>query len=191
MQMQSVETKAGRAISLRAIEDCLDVRFAEPHMAVDVFDLTVASSTRMPTASASPPSVIRLIVSPSALRTASEVRTESGIEIAMMSVLRHEPRNSRIIIAVRHAAITPSRTTPLIAALTKMRLIGELLHLQIVGDGFHHVRHGGFDAVGDLEREALPFLRMLKQGAANAVLPDDVLLGHDSRREPGRRRGCE
>ena len=35
---------------------------------------TVASSTRMPTASASPPSVMMLIVSPSALSTISETK---------------------------------------------------------------------------------------------------------------------
>src|SRR5579859_5129042 len=46
-----------------------------------------------------PPSVIRLIVSPIALSTASEDRTASGIEIAMIKVLLHEPRNSRIIKA--------------------------------------------------------------------------------------------
>ena len=48
--------------------------------------VTVASSTRMPTASASPPSVMMLSVSPSAHRMASAPRIESGIEIAMMTV---------------------------------------------------------------------------------------------------------
>jgi hypothetical protein len=81
--------------------------------------VTVASSTRIPTASASPPSVIRLIVSPKALSTASEARTERGIEIATTMVLLHEPRKRRIIRAVNAPAITPSLTTPLIAARTK------------------------------------------------------------------------
>ena len=62
--------------------------------------VTVASSTRIPTASARPPSVMMLIVSPSALSTMSDVRIDSGIEIAMMRVLRQLPRNSRIISAV-------------------------------------------------------------------------------------------
>ena len=79
---------------------------------------TVASSTRMPTASARPPSVMMLIVSPSALSTMIEVRIDSGIEIAMMSVLRQLPRKTRIISAVRQAAITASRTTPSIDART-------------------------------------------------------------------------
>ncbi len=58
------------------------------------------------------------MVSPSALKVAREHKTESGIESAMISVLRHEPRNSKIINAVNAAAITPSRKTPLMAART-------------------------------------------------------------------------
>ena len=66
---------------------------------------TVASSTRMPTASAMPPSVITLIVWPIRLRMISEVRIESGIEMHTISVLRQLPRNSRIIRPVSTAAI--------------------------------------------------------------------------------------
>ena len=79
---------------------------------------TVASSTRMPTASARPPSVMMLIVSPSALSTMIELRIDSGIDTAMISVLRQLPRNTRIISAVRQAAISASRSTPEIDACT-------------------------------------------------------------------------
>jgi len=48
-----------------------------------------------------------------------EQSTDSGIEIVMISVERQLPRNSRIMSPVSAAAMTPSRTTPLIAALTK------------------------------------------------------------------------
>ena len=48
-----------------------------------------------------------------------DVRMDNGMEMAMMSVLRHEPRNSRIIKPVKAAAMTPSLTTPLMAAFTK------------------------------------------------------------------------
>ena len=48
-----------------------------------------------------------------------EVRIDSGIDTAMMQVLRQLPRNSRISAAVRQAAISASRTTPLMAARTK------------------------------------------------------------------------
>ena len=61
-----------------------------------------------------------LIVSPSARRAAmSEHRIDSGIETAMISVLRQLPRKSRIISAVRQAAMIASLTTPLIEARTK------------------------------------------------------------------------
>ena len=60
---------------------------------------TVASSTRMPTASARPPRVMMLMVSPSALSTMIEVRIDSGIETAMISVLRQLPRKTRIMSA--------------------------------------------------------------------------------------------
>ena len=65
--------------------------------------VTVESSTRMPIASARPPSVIVLIVSPRKYSTMSELRMESGIEIITTSVERHDPRNRTIISAVRQA----------------------------------------------------------------------------------------
>ena len=73
----------------------------------------------MPTASAKPPSVITLMVSPSSDSTATENRMASGIETMMMTVERHEPRNTRIISPVSAAAMTPSRSTPVTASLTK------------------------------------------------------------------------
>ena len=92
---------------------------------------TVASSTSMPTASARPPSVMMLIVSPSALSTMIELRIESGIETAMITVLRQLPRKTRIISAVRQAAISASRSTPEIDACDEHRLVGERLDLEL------------------------------------------------------------
>ena len=82
--------------------------------------VTVASSTRMPTASASPPSVMMLRVSPSADSVAIEPSTDSGMEVAIISVERQLPRKMRIISAVSEAAMTPSRMTPFTAALMKI-----------------------------------------------------------------------
>ena len=80
---------------------------------------TVASSTRMPTASARPPSVITLMVWPSSAQDDQiDVRIDSGIEMQTISVLRQLPRNSRIIRPVSTAAISVSRTTPPMAART-------------------------------------------------------------------------
>jgi len=47
-----------------------------------------------------------------------EVRIDSGMEIAMMIVLRQLPMNNRIIKAVSAPAITASRITPSIAPFT-------------------------------------------------------------------------
>ncbi len=82
--------------------------------------VTVASSTRMPTASARPPSVMMLIVWPSSPSTITEARIDSGIDTAIMTVLRQLPKNSRIISPVSIAAMIASRITPLTDARTKM-----------------------------------------------------------------------
>src|ERR1700720_2383896 len=80
--------------------------------------VTVASSTRIPTASASPPKVMMLMVSPSADRQVMDARIDSGIEIVMISVLRQLPKNSRIRRPVSAPAITAARITPEIAERT-------------------------------------------------------------------------
>jgi hypothetical protein len=80
--------------------------------------VTVASSTSMPTASASPPKVMMLSVSPIAESVPIAPKTASGIEVVTISVERQLPRNSRIIKLVSAAAITPSRITPWIEART-------------------------------------------------------------------------
>jgi hypothetical protein len=80
--------------------------------------VTVASSTRIPTARASPPSVMTLIVSLSREIAVSEARMASGIETVMIRVERQLPRNSRIIIPVSVAAIAPSRITSETAPVT-------------------------------------------------------------------------
>ncbi len=81
---------------------------------------TVPLSTRMPTASAKPPSVIVLSVCPPMYMTSTAVMIESGIDARMISVSRQLPRNSRIISAVRPAAMRPPIMTLLSAALTKI-----------------------------------------------------------------------
>ena len=82
--------------------------------------VTVASSTRMPTASARPPSVMMFSVSPIAESAMIEPSTASGIDVAMITVERQLPRNSRIIRLVSAAAMTPSRATDEIAPRTNI-----------------------------------------------------------------------
>ena len=81
---------------------------------------TVASSTRMPTARASPPRVMPLRVWPRARSTSRAATTDRGIETATMRVLRQLPRKSRIMAAVRQAAMSPSTSSPSMAASTKL-----------------------------------------------------------------------
>src|SRR4029077_19877299 len=107
MQMQNLDEDAGNAIS-PAPTMIAGSSSSPAWVWRSMFSIvTVASSTRIPTASARPPSVMRLMVSPNALKAAREASTESGIDTATMSVLLHEPRNNRIIKAVKQAAITP------------------------------------------------------------------------------------
>ena len=120
MQIASVDTSAGSAISCAPLRIAVSTSSPCSRCQLMFSIVTVASSTRMPTASASPPRVMMLIVSPSADRQMIEARIDSGIEMAMMRVLRQLPRNSSIISAVSAAAITASRTTPSIAARTNI-----------------------------------------------------------------------
>ena len=94
---------------------------------------TVASSTRMPTASARPPRVMMLIVSWSALSSRMLTRIESGIETTMMSVLFQLPRKSKIMMAVRQAAMSASRSTPSIEARTKSDWSKNMVELEAFG----------------------------------------------------------
>ena len=119
MQIDRVETKAGVAICWAPSRIACTNRLPRPRFRWMFSISTVASSTRMPTASASPPSVITLSVWPIALRIASDVRIESGIDVITTRVLRQLPRKSRIITPVRNAATAPSVSTPVIAARTK------------------------------------------------------------------------
>ena len=60
-----------------------------------------------------------LIVSPSALRHKTLTRIDNGIDVAIITVLFQFPKNNKIMNAVRQAAISASRSTPKIDALTK------------------------------------------------------------------------
>ncbi len=129
MQMHSVETKVGTTIWLAAsMIACSSVLWPGAPSSdstscsrwLSMFSIiTVASSTRMPTASARPPSVITLMVWPSHDSATIEHRIDSGIEVAMISVERQEPRNSSTTRPVRQAAVTISCSTSETESRTK------------------------------------------------------------------------
>ena len=72
---------------------------------------TVASSTRMPTASARPPSVMTLIVWPAPHNAITAASNAKGIVTTTMPALRQSRRNTSTISPVRSAPIAASRST--------------------------------------------------------------------------------
>ena len=126
MQMQSSETKAGVDDLRGAVQDRgLDL-LALLEMPVDVLDRhrrVVDQDADRQREAAQRHDVERLAERRTAI--AIEPRTDSGIEIAMITVERQLPRNSRIIRLVSAAAITPSRTTPLDRGVDEQRLIAD------------------------------------------------------------------
>ena len=124
--------------------------------------VTVESSTRMPTASARPPSVMVLSVCPSAASTAIEVRIDSGMEIRTTTVERHEPRKTRIISPARAAAIKPSRSTPVMAPVTKTDWSNSRSTFMPLGAAAWMPGMAALTALTTDKVEASPFLMIVK-----------------------------
>ena len=100
----------------------------------------------------------------------------------MISVLRQLPRNSRIISAVRHAAITASRTTSATAALTKIDWSAIALMWSCGGIVCSTRGNSARMSSTTLIVDALPAFRTRHQHAALAVQPHDVGLRRETRR---------
>ena len=81
------------------------------------------------------------------------------------SVDRHEPRNNKIIIAVRAAAMAPSRTTLATADVDEYRLIEQFIDVEAGGRrcarGLQHLPTSFTTSSVD----ALPFLMTLSRTA--------------------------
>ncbi len=118
--MQNKAMVAGGMISLAPVVMALKISSPCSMWRLMFSIVTVASSTRMPTARASPPSVMTLMVWPSRESAVKELRTASGIETVMMRVDRQLPRKIRIMNPVKVAAISPSRITAATEDLTKL-----------------------------------------------------------------------
>ncbi len=80
--------------------------------------VTVASSTRMPMARASPPSDMMLMVLPVSHRPINELVKDKGMLIRTTITLRRSCRKRRIISPVSPAPMAPSVATLLMAART-------------------------------------------------------------------------
>ena len=117
-QMHNKATKAGPTICLAPSRMAWRTDLPCSRCQLMFSMVTVASSTRMPTASARPPRVITLRVCPLTASKAMADSTANGIDAAMIRVERQLPRNSRIIALVSKAAMRPSRATLPTACLT-------------------------------------------------------------------------
>ena len=94
---------------------------------------TVASSTRMPTASARPPSVMMLIVCPAAHSATTAESSANGIVVTTISALRQSRRNSSTIRPVSSAPSSPSLTSPANGVRHVARLIELEVDLDVLG----------------------------------------------------------
>src|SRR5580658_8036138 len=146
MQMESVETRAGTAICdapPRIASRCAWPSSKKRSMFSIV---TVASSTRMPTARASPPRVMRLIVSPRELRTSTDVRIERGMDTAMMSVLR----------LANHTTDGGTHENRLVSQRQDFQLRRQGLGKarKQLPDSFHHVNRGCIARLQDAEKNS-------------------------------------
>ena len=136
--------------------------------------VTVASSTRMPTASARPPSVMTLMVWPSTDSAINEQSTASGIETVMIRVERQLPRKTRIINPVSVAAINPSRTTAATDDLTNCGLVPDEGQVDPGREGRFNRRQARLDAVDDVERGGGADLEDRHQNALAPVELNDI-----------------
>ncbi len=181
MQMQSVETSAGTAICA-APSRMAWCRSWPSSMKRSMFSMvTVASSTRMPTASARPPSVMMLMVSCRKLSTITEVRMESGIETAMIRVLRQLPRKTRIMSPVRHGGDHRFADDAADGRAHEDGLIRQRLDLQLPAAAWRRSRAAACGRLPPPQSvEALPALSTRQQRGAAAVLPHDVGLRREA-----------
>ena len=99
--------------------------------------------------------------------------------VATTSVLRQLPRKSRIINAVRHAAVTPSLSTPLMAGSDEDRLIKELRNVQLRWKRGFDAREDVFDTPDDVQRRGVCALQHGQQSRANTVLRNDIRLDRE------------
>src|ERR1700733_5125804 len=157
--MASVDTKVGTAISAEPCRVASQSGICSSVHRRWVFSMvTVESSTNMPTARASPPSVMVLSVSPRKYSTVSDDRIANGIEIITTSVDRQEPRKIRIISAVRPAAIAPSLSTPLTELLTNTDWSNSSLIESPAGAAARATSSALLTPLTTASVEALPFL---------------------------------
>src|SRR5579883_528986 len=111
MQIDKVETNAGSATCCAPSRMALTMSLPIAIFLCTFSISTVASSTSMPTANASPPKVIEFTDCPQICNPIMEQNIASGIDVATINVLRQLPKSASIINAVNPAAVTASLIT--------------------------------------------------------------------------------
>ena len=176
MQMESVETKAGTAICCAPSRIARVMGFCIPILRWMFSISTVASSTRMPTASASPPNVITLTVSPNRPSTISEVRIDNGIEMQTIRVLRQLPRKSRIIMPVSAGGDSAFAQNALNRGAHEQRLIEQLLNFERFRQPAVTRGRAALTELMMSSVEALPFFSTTRRAARLPLEAHDIRL---------------
>ncbi len=128
---------------------------------------TVASSTRIPTASANPPSVIRLSVWPVSHNATKAAKSAKGMFNTTTITLRQSRRNKSTINPVRMAPSAPSLATPFHRPRDVRRLIELETQLDLLGKHGLHLGHGFLHPVHDGQRRRVgPFAHQHVDGPA-------------------------
>ena len=117
-RMQSKARSRGTAVMLLPRSTAVARFGVRPICTCTFSTVTVASSTRMPIASARPPSDMMLIVLPVSQSPNNDPKRASGMLATTTITLLGSRRNRRIISPVKTAPIRPSEATLLTAAST-------------------------------------------------------------------------
>ncbi len=118
MQMASVATIAGTAICCAPSRMATVSGLPRWRFLWMFSTSTVASSTSMPMASASPPRVMMLMLCPLSFSPTTAEQMASGIEVQTITIERQLPRNSPIISDTSADDSSASRSTRSIAPRT-------------------------------------------------------------------------
>ena len=107
---------------------------------------TVASSTSTPTASASPPSVMMLMVCPVAHSRTTALSSANGMFITTISALRQSRRKISTIRPVSTAPSSPSMISPRMRVGDVGRLVEFQAHVHVVRQHFLEIGNRRLDA---------------------------------------------
>ena len=142
--------------------------------------VTVALSTSRPIASASPPSVIRLIVLPVRNSPMMPAKIDSGIEVETITVFRQLPRNTRISTETRIDEMIASWITFSHRGAHEHRLVEIELQFEPGGRGRLDLRQRVARRIDHRERRGVGVLEDREVDRALAVDVHDVGLGREA-----------